>query len=371
MQDKVPELLVLSGLLSYTNNLHRLEYVLQLFVRRVLTKETYPYNPTRRTCMCRIFPFFLCLLFALNVSAQDTTALNKILNSLEPELVQPGTVSTPGFEFGTSISPDGKEMFFIKGIAGFRRTVLVYSKWTDGYWTSPQIAPFSGKFRDMNPYHSKDGKRLYFTSDRPTTNEALQASNFWYVDVLKDGWSEPKLVPGVINDQYEIVYPTVHKDGTVHFVAWSRPDSKNGDIYISKLKNGKYTAPALVEELNTEQSDADPEMTLDGKFMFITSQREGGLGHYDLYVFKKEKNGKWGDGINLGPKVNSHNMDSDPILSPNGKTLYYSSDKLDTVSPDRKPYTDYQDLIQSYNQIHNGLMNIYKVDISELLDFLS
>lgn len=313
----------------------------------------------------------LSLLFVgVEITTQSTTQLDKILNSLRPELVQPGTVSTNGFEFGTSVSPNGNELFFIKGIAGFRRTVLVYCHWKNGYWSKPKIAPFSGKYRDMNPYHSKDGKRLYFTSDRPTSNDNLKGSNFWYVDKLTKGWSEPKLVKGAINDEYEIVYPTVHKDGTVHFVSWSRPGSKGGDIFISKLKNGSYTKPELVEELNTEASDADPEMSLDGKYMFITSQRKEGLGHYDLYVFKKRRDGKWGKAINLGAKVNSRNMDSDPILSPDGKTLYFSSDKLDELDPDRTSISDYQKLLDSYNQIQNGLMNLYKVDISELLEYL-
>ncbi len=315
------------------------------------------------------YPLFFFLIVSTDLFSQEEQKLNSILNELKVELVQPGTVSTRDFEFGTSISPDGKEFFFTKGIVGFRRTVLVYCHWKDGYWSTPKIAPFSGMYQDSNPYHSKDGKRLYFTSNRPTENPALKRGNMWYVDKTADGWSAPKLVKGAVNDAYEIVYPTVHSDGTIHFVSWSRPGSKNGDIFVSKLKNGSYTAPELVDELNTEASDADPEMSLDGQYMFITSQRKGGLGHYDLYVFMKQKNGKWGKGINLGSKINSRNMDSDPILSPDGLTLYFSSDRLNQLAPKREKFTDYNQLVKSYNQIHNGLMNIYKVDIKPLLDY--
>ena len=315
-----------------------------------------------------LLPLFV---FSQELRAQENPELNDILNELKVELVQPGIISTNGFEFGTSISPDEKEMFFIKGIAGFRRTVLVYSEWKDGYWSTPKIAPFSGRYRDMNPYHSKDGKRLYFTSNRPSSNPELKGSNLWYVDKTSEGWSEPKLVEGKVNDQYEIVYPTVQADGTIHFVSWSRPGSQGGDIFRSKLDNGAYSTPERVDELNTPQSDADPEISSDGQFMFLTSQRPGGFGHYDLYVFKKKENGQWGEGTNLGPRVNSRNMDSDPILSPDGKTLYFSSDKLDEQEEDAKQFTDYQVLLESYEKIHNGLMNIYKVDLSVLLDYLN
>ncbi len=312
----------------------------------------------------------LSLTSIAELRAQNDQELDRILGDLKVELVQPGTVSTNGFEFGTSISPDGKELFFVKGISGFRRTVLVYSRWQDGYWSEPRIAPFSGKYNDTNPYHSKDGSRFYFTSHRPSGKDAFQRSNLWYVDRTESGWSEPKLVEGEVNDEFEIVYPTVHTDGTIHFVSWSRPGSRNGDIFISKLENGLYTSPELVEELNTESSDADPEMSQDGNYMFLTSMRAGGLGHYDLYIFKKQNDGKWGRGINLGSQVNSINMDSDPILSPDGRTLYFSSDKLDERDTSAEGFTDYQALVKSYEQIHNGLMNIYKVDISLLLDYL-
>ncbi|MCL6272821.1 hypothetical protein M3P19_02315 [Muricauda sp. 2012CJ35-5] len=313
---------------------------------------------------------FLSLTFLVTTFAQENQELTQILNNLQVELVQPGTISTNGFEFGTSISPDSKELFFVKGISGFRRTVLVYSTWQDGYWSKPKIAPFSGQYRDGNPYHAKDGKGLYFTSSRPTSNPELGATNLWFVARNDQGWSEPELVKGAVNDKHEIVYPTVQADKTIHFVSWSRPGSKGGDIFVSKYENGTYTSPELVDELNTPASDADPEISPDGNYLYLTSQREGGLGHYDLYIFKKQKDGKWGKGINLGPKINSRNMDSDPILSPDGQTLYFSSDKLGEIAAGQDKFTEYDTLVESLDQIHNGLMNIYKVDLSSLLSYL-
>ena len=141
------------------------------------------------------------------------------------------------------------------------------------------------------------------------------------------------------------------------------------NIYISKLNNNQYSQPNPVDELNTDASDADPEVSPDGRFMFLTSKRHGGLGNYDLYVFKKQEDGKWGEGINLGPKINSIYMDSDPILASDGNTLYFSSDRLDT-SNINEGFKDYKTLLSSYNDIHNGLMNICKVDISELIMYL-
>ncbi|MEQ8928022.1 MAG: hypothetical protein RLO81_19550 [Fulvivirga sp.] len=313
--------------------------------------------------------FLICSGSLREVSAQENEKLKAVLNELKVELVQPGTISTGGFEFGTSISPDRSQLFFVKGITGFRRTVIVYCDWNDGYWSKPKVAPFSGQYPDTNPYFSKDGNRLYFTSTRPTQNPSYGNSNIWYVDRIENEWSKPRLLEGGINDKYEIVYPTMDSEGTIHFVSWSRPESKNGDIFMSTLHKGKYSVPILVDELNTLYSDADPEISPDGKFLILTSQREGGYGHYDLYIFKRQVNGKWGAGINLGPKVNSVSMDSDPIFDPRGNVLYFSSDRLNSDEQSIK-YSDYDELVDSYNQIHNGLMNIYKVNITSLIDYL-
>ncbi|WP_350292578.1 hypothetical protein [uncultured Croceitalea sp.] len=122
------------------------------------------------------------------------------------------------------------------------------------------------------------------------------------------------MVNGYPNDGYEIVYPTIHADGTIYFTSWTRPGPHKGDIFVCTTQDGRYVEPKRVDELNSKHNDADPEMTRDGKFMFIASMRKGGLGHYDLYLFKRRRDGKWGEGINSGPKVNSGNMDSDPFF---------------------------------------------------------
>ena len=311
-------------------------------------------------------PLCAMLLLSLQTYSQDKV-LNKILENLKVELVEPGIVSTSDFEFGTTLSPNEDTLFFVKGLPGFQRTVIVYVEKEDDQWSEPKVAPFSGTYNDTNPYFSKKGNRLYFTSNRPSGIEDVKGSNIWYIEKTKDDWSEPKLVKGEINNEFDIIYPTIQTDGTIHFVSWNRPNSKNGDIYISKLENGKYSEPEQVEELNTLASDADPEVSSDGKYMFLTSQRKGGFGHYDLFNSKRQCNGTWGEPINLGPKVNTFFMDSDPILSPDGKTLFFSSDKFDTTVSSTSNYNSYDSIVKFYDKIQNGKMNIYKAEIKELL----
>jgi len=41
------------------------------------------------------------------------------------------------------------------------------SRYKDGHWSQPEVAPLSGQFQDADPYITADGKHFYFISDRP------------------------------------------------------------------------------------------------------------------------------------------------------------------------------------------------------------
>lgn len=54
-------------------------------------------------------------------------------------------------------------------------------------WSEPVIAPFSGKYRDADPYVSQDGKQLYFISDRPGEGKTKPDMDIWVMDVTESG----------------------------------------------------------------------------------------------------------------------------------------------------------------------------------------
>src|ERR1700733_5539251 len=88
----------------------------------------------------------------------------------EPVLFAPGIISTADDEFGSSFTPDGKTCYFsIKSPSTIASNVYVIcvSHFKDGRWTEPEVAPFSGHYKDFNPCVSPDGLKLFFISNRP------------------------------------------------------------------------------------------------------------------------------------------------------------------------------------------------------------
>ena len=95
--------------------------------------------------------------------------------------------------------------------------------------------------------------------------------------------------------------PTLSKDGKHIFYISDRPlltdsEQKRSDlnIWYSKLDDDEnWTQPVAVADLNTEYNEYTPQIGPDGKYLFFASDRQGGKGGYDLYA-AEFKNGQIG-----------------------------------------------------------------------------
>src|ERR1700742_3940546 len=89
----------------------------------------------------------------------------------EPRLFSEGVISTRDDEFGGTFTPDGNTCFFSKSVPRSYIYVICVSHFVNGKWGTPEIAPFSGRYRDFDPVLSPDGTKLLFASDRPVHGE--------------------------------------------------------------------------------------------------------------------------------------------------------------------------------------------------------
>ena len=70
----------------------------------------------------------------------------------------------------------------------------------------------------------------------------------------------------------------------------------------------------------------DPSLSPDVQQLYFNSNRSGGVGSGDIWVSGREGDG-WGEPVNLGPNINSNSLEHSPQLSPDGGTLYFTSDR--------------------------------------------
>ncbi len=144
-------------------------------------------------------------------------------------------------------------------------------------------------------------------------------------------WSKAKPLDGVNTDQNEGAQ-CISQDGEwLVFTGCNRREGFGGcDIYISfKMPNGSWTkAENLGPNINTEFWESAPSLSPDKKDLYFSSRRSDGFGAGDIWVSHLTAKGNWGPAENLGPEVNSRGEESSPFIHPDNQTLYFTSDGL-------------------------------------------
>jgi hypothetical protein len=287
---------------------------------------------------------------------------------LEPRLWGEGVISTRDDEFGAQLTEDGGTVFFDRTVPRNQLYTIHVSHFSGGRWSPPEVAPFSGTWRDSDPVLSGDGKKMFFVSDRPREGKPVQDFDIWYIERTATGWSsEARHLEGPPNSEGNEYFASSTRDGTLYFTS-NRPGSKGGiDVWRSRLVDGHYTEPEnLGDAINAPgRVNIEALVAPDESFLLVGAfGHPDGLGDCDLFVSWR-KDGVWQPLQNLGPKVNSVARDYSPRLSPDGRYLFFASERGLPIQ-DRRPGT-YRELIAAMNGTLNGLGNIYQIDLKTAL----
>ena len=102
---------------------------------------------------------------------------------------------------------------------------------------------------------------------------------------------------------------------------------QNVDLFISNFRSGAWTEPQLLSINDPQAWDSSPAFSPDGKTLYFSSSRRGGLGGNDIYKSTLDDNGRFSRPENLGPDINTPGNESFVSVGPDG-TLYIASDGL-------------------------------------------
>jgi len=199
-------------------------------------------------------------------------------------------------------------------------------------------AVINSEYDDKAPMVSADGKTMIFTSRRPGKSSAIdeEGDKKYFEDIyiskwdtLKKTWSEAELIPGAINTEGHDACTSISPDGKNIYIYKNEIDaeSRGGDIYVSRLSSsGKWGAPkSMGKPINTTYFEGGGCISPDGKSFYFISERQGGLGHADIYVIKKVSRSEWDKPVNMGPDINTSEDEGGLFIAPDGKTLFFTS----------------------------------------------
>lgn len=141
-------------------------------------------------------------------------------------------------------------------------------------------------------------------------------------------WTAPEPIEE-INSEMNEGFATISGDGRVLvFVSCNRKDSYGScDLYISYKNGRKWSEPEnMGEEVNSNVWDSEPSLSADGRTLYFSSERKGGFGERDLYVTRLQDDDTWSTAENLGRTINSSGWEVTPFIHADGKHLYFASD---------------------------------------------
>ena len=308
------------------------------------------------------------LVVGVPLAAQSTppSAADSLIDlAATPTLVGDGVISASWSEFGAAVLPGEQAMFFTVTNTPFTRMTIMYSERTGQRWSTPRVASFSGEWNDGDPSASPDGRRIFYISNRPSEGSVARKDfDIWFVERTDaGGWSAPRRVGDSVNDDADVSYPTVSSDGTLFF-------QKGTAVWQARVRpDGQYAPAAPVTLGDGQMRVAAPAIAPNGSTLFVIGAGVNPRDAGDLFVAFRTAD-SWTTPRRLATPTNSAFGETAPTVSADGRTLYFSSERIarsPVTWPRPKRVTTLAEVDAELRAVTlNGMRNIFSVDISRL-----
>lgn len=188
---------------------------------------------------------------------------------------------------------------------------------------------------DVYPSLTADGVKLFFTSRREGNVGGFDrvagdfTDDLFYCVKQSDGtWAAAQNLGEPLNTKMSEGAARFTQDGKQVFFVMCEAAGGHGscDVYVAEISGDTWGKPVnLGKNVNSPYWESCPSPSYDGKTLYFVSNRDGGLGGYDLWESKWE-NGAWSPARNLGAPVNTPGDELYPFLHADDQTFYFSSD---------------------------------------------
>lgn len=323
--------------------------------------------------------FLLLVLFTMNISAQQKQALFSQLSGQyfgqkvpgsKPELFAPGIINTGMNERDFALTPDGNEFFY--GLTTGRIVTIMHSKRVNGFWSEPEVAPFATdkNYFYFEPCLTSDGNRIYFLTTHPAKGKqplpGWGYQNIWAADKKTDGsWGESYDIDTLINGDGAQFFPSLTNEGTLYFTRTEK-NSRKSVIYRARTINGKFLQPEkLSEKINGFGEPYNAYISRDESFLIACVDKVNNSynpGKANYYIFFRDSNDNWSEGILLGPEINIKGSNAmSAYVSQDNKYFFFAAQKVEDKFKIENLKT-VSDFLEFNKSLFNGNYNIYWMD---------
>ena len=231
------------------------------------------------------------------------------------------------------------------------------------------VKPFINNSDSSSTAHAsftRNGKIMYFSSDRPN---GYGGADIYFCNNKDGQWSEPVNAGPSINTAGDEFYPFASNDSTLFFSSNGHGGLGGLDIFVSSKRKGKFKkATNLGFPLNSIGDDFSLVSDSTGRIGYFASNRSGGQGLDDIYIFISDRYftiGQTRDIADLSkiiPEVSIYVKDENGMVVDSAKSdkngyfhLDLPLDQNFSISGKKEGYDMLEDLGYSTKGLHFGV----------------
>jgi TolB protein len=266
-----------------------------------------------------------CVLIAIACTAR-AAAGPKIEIGDDIEEFAPGIASTRYSDARLTLSPDGNTaLWFTRNRPGGAGGYDIWmSRRKDARWSPAEPVPFNTPTRDFDPAFSRDGRFVYFASDRPG---GAGGDDLYRVPVTSRGFGRVESLGPGVNSMRNEWAPMLAPDGrTLLFSSDGHPGAGRMDLFTARRDGRRFgDVRPLPGTVNTDADEFDATYLADGQTVIFSRSPDLAASEVRLYCVALIR-GVYGTGHVLFEEVNTP-----------GSSTY--APMLDWSDPDRVTFT--------------------------------
>ena len=292
-------------------------------------------------------------------------------------------INTDNLEYFPCVTADENSLIYTKliGAGSQRQEDLYISKRVNGLWGKGEPIPnVNTPDNEGAQTISANGKTLVFTVCNRMSDFG---SCDLYISELKNGkWTTPKNIGAPVSTAFWESQPSLSAHGDMLFFTRGNPrDRGTDDLYMSRRnEKGEWSEPQPLKDINTEYPEQSPFIHPDGQTFYFVSGGYGAVGGNDFYMSQIQPDGSFSKPQNLGIPINSPLDENAITVSFKGNLAYIASDRaggeggLDIfqfeLPPHLRPRPVNYAEITVYDAVTNRILPNTKLEIINLTDNL-
>lgn len=249
-----------------------------------------------------------------------------------PPLNVGANINTDGDEYVNQVLPHTDDILFTRrsaeiGPHGFRNESLLLSTLIDNELQEPRplTLGWSDEQRTGSASLSQDSALMFFVGF--DWIGGYGRGDIFVAQRLNNIFCSPFNLGPLINTTAMESQPFISADGKeLFFVRYSNSKQK-ADIFCSQLIDGQWSKPKPLHNVNTDANEMSPFLSIDGTTLFFASDRDNSMGGYDLFFSRRDSKGEWGAPSNIGFPINTEANEICFVVDDDGSRAYLSSDR--------------------------------------------